>query len=159
MVERGSTRHSPRVDDELEGEAAAEGEPKPGAVVSVDEVELRSLLATSLRPSAFPAERDRLLEVAREEQAEDGVLEWLSALPAAVTFPNVQSVWEALGGAHESREHSLGAGVPAEQPTASPAAPSDSGSLIDRGVRVALAGAAVVVGLTIEAVRAVLRKR
>jgi uncharacterized protein DUF2795 len=215
MAERGSTTHSPRVDDALEHEvdsltrgapvearseewrqmeAAAEGEPKPDAVVSVDQVELRSTLAISLRPSALPADRERLLEVAREEHAEDRVVEWLAALPAAAVFANVQSVWEALGGAHESRDHPLEPvvaepaphaaaptapaassqpaaqspltasdvpGEPAEsEATDAPVeAPADGGSLIEQGVRIALAGAAVVVGLTIEVVRVVLRKR
>jgi hypothetical protein len=208
MSERGSTTHSPRVDDALEHEvdsltrgapvearseewrqmeAAAEGEPKPDAVVSVDQVELRSTLAISLRPSAFPADRERLLQVAREEHAEDRVVEWLAALPAAAVFANVQSVWEALGGAHESREHPLEpvvaeptppapvasperAARPAPtEPAAStepappePAAPeptAEGGSLLEQGVRIALAGAAAVVGLTIEVVRVVLRKR
>jgi hypothetical protein len=38
-------------------------------------------------------------------------------------------------------------------------APAEGGSLVEQGVRIALAGAAVVVGLTIEVVRVVLRKR
>jgi hypothetical protein len=125
MTERGSTRHSPRVDEELEAEVeslvrgapvearaeewrqmepAAEGEPNPDGITTVDDVELRSLLAVSLRPSAFPGDRARLLEVAAEEHAEDRVLEWLASLPEAREFDTVQSVWEALGGGHETRD-------------------------------------------------------
>jgi hypothetical protein len=125
MTERGSTRHSARVDEELEGEVeslvrgapvearaeewrqmepAAEGEPNPDGMTAVDDLELRSLLAVSLRPSAFPGDRARLLEVAAEEHAEDRVLEWLASLPEAREFDTVQSVWEALGGGHETRD-------------------------------------------------------
>jgi hypothetical protein len=124
VAERGSTHHSPRVDEELHKESEsllrgspvearaedwrraeppAEGEPLPDARVTVDDVELRSLLAISLRPSAFPGDRARLLAVAEDEHAEDRVLEWLGSLPATRTFPNVEAVWEALGGAKEQR--------------------------------------------------------
>jgi hypothetical protein len=75
MPDRGSTRHSARVDEQMDAEVAslthgapvearaeewrqmepaAEGEPNPDGMTSVDEIEFRSLLATSLRPSAFP---------------------------------------------------------------------------------------------------------
>jgi hypothetical protein len=125
MPERGSTRHSARVDEELEGEVesltrgapvearaeewrlmepAAEGEPNPDGMTSVDDVELRSLIAVSLRPSAFPGDRARMLEVAREEHAEERVLEWLETLPDDQQFETVQSVWEALGGGYETRD-------------------------------------------------------
>jgi hypothetical protein len=124
VTERGSAKHSPRLDEQLKGEvesltrgapvearaderlqmeAAAEGEPEPDAVVSVDDVELRSLLAFSVRPSAFPGDRERLLEVAREEGAQQRVIDWLQRLPAARVFPTVQSVWDELGGTHEQR--------------------------------------------------------
>lgn len=125
MAERGSTHHSPRVDEELHketesllrgspvearaedwrrAEPPADGEPLPDARVTVDDVELRSLLAISLRPSAFPGDRAGLLAVAEEEHAEDRVLDWLGSLPATQTFPNVEAVWEALGGTKEQRE-------------------------------------------------------
>lgn len=125
MPERGSTQHSARVDEELHKETEsllrgspvearaedwrrmeppADGEPLPDSRVTVDDVELRSLLATSLRPSAFPGDRSRLLAVAEEEHAEDRILELLDSLPATQTFPNVEAVWEALGGAKEQRD-------------------------------------------------------
>jgi hypothetical protein len=199
MSERGSTRHSARVDEELEGEVesllrgapvearaeewrqmepAAEGEPNPDGMTTVDEVELRSLLAVSLRPSAFPADRTRLLEVAREEHAEDRVLQWLASLPAAREFDTVQSVWEALGGGHETRAAPdiarpepeavpapSSEGPPAVEPTApaEPAEPaeqetSDNPSLVGRVVGIAFAGVSVAVGVTIEAVRFIRRR-
>src|SRR5438045_3462380 len=124
MTERGSAKHSPRLDEQLKGEvesltrgapvearadewrqmeAAAEGEPEPDGLVSVDDAELRSLLAFSVRPSVFPGDRERLIEAAREEGAEQRVIDWLQRLPAARTFPTVQSVWDELGGTHEQR--------------------------------------------------------
>jgi hypothetical protein len=125
VPERGSTQHSARVDEELHKETEsllrgspvearaedwrrmeppADGEPLPDAHVTVDDVELRSLLAISLRPSAFPGDRARLLAVAEEEHAEDRILEWLGSLPARQTFPNLEAVWETLGGAKEQRD-------------------------------------------------------
>ena len=199
MVERGSTHHSPRVDEELEREteslvrgspvearaeewrqqeAPAEGEPAPDAHVSVDDIELRSLLAISLRPSAFPGSRDVLLAVAEEEHAEDRVIGWLEALPADVEFGNVEQVWEALGGAYERRDNpSLMAPEPipqappaaaapprTEAPTAAAPepeqtpAPAPAPGLLDRICGIARTGVEVAVGLAIQAVQEI-RKR
>jgi hypothetical protein len=201
MAERGSTRHSARVDEELQGEVeslvrgapvearveesrqmepAAEGEPNPDGITTVDDVELRSLLAVSLRPSAFPGDRARLLEVATEEHAEDRVLEWLAFLPAAHEFDTVQSVWEALGGGHETRDapditraESVETPLPSNQTpppieTTVPPAPTsaaqssqeatDSPSLVGRAVGIAFAGVSIAVGVTVEAVRFIRRR-
>ena len=137
MSERGSTHHTPRIDDQLaeqtdsltrgapvearaedwrRSEPAGDGEPLPDARIAspdepdaqpgslgADEVEARSVLAISLRPSAFPADREELLAVADAEHAESQVFAWLRELPGDRTFDNVQQVWEALGGASEAR--------------------------------------------------------
>jgi hypothetical protein len=124
MMERQSTHHSPRVDEAMEREtrsltqgapieareeewrmmeAPGDGEPLPDAIVSMDAVELRSLLATSLRPSAFPGDREGLLAVAEEEHAEPLVFDMLRALPAGRTYPTPEAVWEELGGPRETR--------------------------------------------------------
>jgi hypothetical protein len=146
MTERGSTRHSPRLDDALEdevqslvrgapvearaeewrwAEAPAEGEPTPNAFPAVDNVGLRSQLAISLRPGAFPADRDRLIEVAREQHADDTMVNWLSALPAGREFENVERVWEALGGARETRDPaSMDGPLAVPVPTAAPTRPT-----------------------------------
>lgn len=204
MTERGSTQHSPRVDEELHKETEsllrgspvearaeewrrmeppADNEPLPDAHVSVDDVELRSLLAISLRPSAFPGDRARLLAVAEEEHAEDRILEWLGSLPATQTFPNVESVWEALGGTHEERprvtvaqpepepftpqdidvqqevEPALQAAhVPAPDPPRAAPAPQSSTSIVGRVCGLAIAGVELAVGLMIEAVQQVRRR-
>jgi hypothetical protein len=153
-------------------EPAAEGEPNPDGITTVDEVELRSLLAVSLRPSAFPADRSRLLDVAREEHAEDRVLEWLASLPATREFDTVQSVWEALGGGHETRDapdltHAEPEPTPApareRPPAVEPAAPAaqesnDNPSLVGRVAGIAFAGVSVAVGFTVEAVRFIRRR-
>jgi hypothetical protein len=203
VVERGSTQHSPRVDDALEHEtesltrgspvesraeewrqqeAAAEGEPAPDAHVSVDDIELRSLLAISLRPSAFPGNREGLLAVAEEEHAEDRVMEWLESLPSDVEFVNVEQVWEALGGEYERRDNpSLMKSEPIpEAPPASPAprrapspaaaprveprveqpkeAPSHAPSLANRVCGIARTGAEIAVGLAIQTVQEIRRR-
>jgi Protein of unknown function (DUF2795) len=136
MTERGSTHHSPRVDDELAHETVSltqgtpaepradewrlkEGpgdeEPFPDAQIthadealpgslSSDDVERRSLLAVSLRPSAFPATGRTLREVAQAEHADPVVMGWLTRLPDDREFANVQEVWETLGGGAEQRD-------------------------------------------------------
>jgi uncharacterized protein DUF2795 len=125
VTDRGSSQHSPRVDDELAHETEdivrsthesrveewrmteppADGEPMPDTMPYEDEIEFRSLLATSLRPSAFPCRRARLLGVAEEEFAPVRIVVALRALPAEQEFHNVEEVWEALGGRREERQH------------------------------------------------------
>jgi hypothetical protein len=199
VVDRGSTRHSARVDDELEKETrslvrgapvesraeewrmmepAAEGEPNPDERIVPDELELRSLVAISLRPSAFPADRARLVAVAREEQAEEWIVTWLDSLPDLVEFVTVEDVWEHLGRIGERRGEPLAAapvervqnsaaGSPAsavETPAARPHAESgresepigDEPLLVQAG-RLAVCGVALVVGTALGVVR-VLRR-
>ena len=135
-MERESTKHNPRVDDQmvhessglLQGRAFGEGreegfshetpEDDAGAgrrpeveisntAVQPDEVELRADLAACLRPSAFPASADDLRVVAREEFAPQPVLDLLAILPDG-TYRTVAEVWEATGGDVERREGSFG---------------------------------------------------
>lgn len=124
-MERSSDRHGPRVDDDLENltqsmtrgaplesraeeereqEGPAEGDPVPDAVLDGrdDEFQLRSEIARHLEPSAFPASRSELIDVARRERAPDEVLRLLEWLPDR-RYENVASVWEALGGHRELR--------------------------------------------------------
>ncbi|HWC10944.1 MAG TPA: DUF2795 domain-containing protein [Acidimicrobiales bacterium] len=126
-MERASDKHAQRLDEALaadtrsvvqgspieardgderlqeggEGPEAANTATGPGA--GLDERDGRSELARHLRPSAFPGDRDGLLEVARDENAPGAVLEALAVLPGGVEFGNVEAVWEALGGRGESR--------------------------------------------------------
>ena len=95
-------------------EGEADDEPTPDAlldgdrgitdpdVLTHDEVEARSLLATHLRPSAWPADREALLATARETNAPAWLLDNLASLPEG-TFTHTEAVWEALGGRVEFR--------------------------------------------------------
>jgi hypothetical protein len=107
--------HEPAADDEPLPDARIRGEdvPMPG-LLDLDEIEARSHLAASLRPSAFPATRSQLIAVATEEHASQDVLDALHTLPPRRRFVHVQQVWEALGGERERR----GAAVPHSEPAA-----------------------------------------
>src|SRR5690349_11462994 len=115
-MERGSDKHSPRIDENLahdtrpltqgapmearadearHQEGAGDDEPTPDALLTGDlhpeqaneslldhdEAEARSRLATSLRPSVFPADREALLACAQELHAPPDILEQLRRLP------------------------------------------------------------------------------
>src|SRR5438128_7825435 len=127
-VQRDSNRHNPRLDDELkretesllrgapvesraeewrEKEGAADGEREPSARtraggVGADEVAQRTKLSQHLRLSAFPAERQALLEEAEGNSAPSDVLADLRRLPAGVIFGTVHEVWAALTGTVET---------------------------------------------------------
>jgi hypothetical protein len=133
-VERGSDKHSPRLDEELdhetrslqqggpvesrveehrEQEGPGDGQPTPdarlaggratAASLDPDDAETRADIARFLTPSAFPADRERLVADAEANQASDQVLERLRALSAGRVYENVQDVWGALGGTVEHR--------------------------------------------------------
>ena len=129
-MERGSDKHSPRVDEQLdhdtrslrqgapveehrEQEGPGEDQPTPdarlaggratAASLDLDDAETRADIARFLSPSAFPADREALLADAEANQAPAGVVERLQALPAGRDFENVQDIWSALGGTVEHR--------------------------------------------------------
>jgi Protein of unknown function (DUF2795) len=130
-VERGSDKHSPRVDEELqhetrsleqgaplesrveehrEQEGPGEDQPTPAprlteptASLDLDDAEARSEIARYLDPSAFPADREGLLDNAEANNAPEVVLERLQALPGDRTFEALPDVWSALGGTVEHR--------------------------------------------------------
>ena len=134
-MERESTKHSPRVDDQmvhessalLQGQSFGEGReegftqespddpglarrpevPIPDSPVQPDDVELRADLAASLRPSAFPGTAAELRAIAREEFAPEPVLGLLDILPEG-TYQTVAEIWEATGGEVERREGTFG---------------------------------------------------
>ena len=135
-MERETTKHSPRIDDQmvhetsglLQGRTFGEGredgftqespEDHTGAgrrpdmeiqhsPVQPDEVEVRSDLAVSLRPSAFPASATELRSVARDKFAPQPVHDFLDALPDG-TYHTVAEIWEATGGETERRERTFG---------------------------------------------------
>jgi len=67
------------------------------------QVEMHSELAKRLRASAFPADRQTLEDVAREEQAPGPIIDLLRRLPDGRTFQDNADVWQALGGRVETR--------------------------------------------------------
>jgi len=71
-------------------------------VLGYDEVEARSLLAAHIRPSLWPADRQVLIDCAREGNAPDWLLDRLATLPDGV-YTHTEAVWEALGGRVEFR--------------------------------------------------------
>ena len=125
MTQRRSDKHNPRIDGELAEDTASvtHGAPvssraredlrqeDPGEVYAADaalepgvppgmtpdDVQLRSEMAMSLRPSVFPARRDTLVEAARQEQASQGLIAVLSRLPEDREFRVLEEVAEALG--------------------------------------------------------------
>jgi hypothetical protein len=124
-MERRSTKHGPRLDDELkkevqslsrgapvearrdeyreqEGAADDEREPSartaPPAELALDQPDARSELSRHLRASVFPADRGQLLVEAHENDAPDAVLTALERLPEGRQFATVYEIWEALGG-------------------------------------------------------------
>src|SRR5207244_13314857 len=95
-------------------EAPGDGEPEltayrpgfdaiPGTTMSDEDVDARAVFAAHLRPSAFPAAADSLVETARAEHAPNWVVEELSRLDSDGEFENVQAVWHALGHPVEPR--------------------------------------------------------
>jgi hypothetical protein len=101
--------HGNRAEEWREAEPAGEDQPSadrdPGAAgrgatphgMSGGDVELRAEVARFLGKEVFPAERDRLLAVAAENNATDAVMGRLSSLPARREFTNVQAVMTQLG--------------------------------------------------------------
>lgn len=116
---RPMTQGSPaeaRADEARQQEGAADGEPTTDALLTGDphpdgatedaldhdEVEARSRIASYLRPSIWPTDREGVLRCAREMHAPPEVLDQLERLPAG-TFSHTEAVWEALGGDVEFR--------------------------------------------------------
>lgn len=88
----------PAGEDEPEATWAPEGRPggtPPGE--DWEDVELRSDLARHLDRTAFPATRQRLLETLQSHQAEQQLIDLVSALPDDQTFANLHDVLTALG--------------------------------------------------------------
>lgn len=64
---------------------------------STTDTEARSDIARFLGKGVWPADRDTLLQVAQDNQADDAVLARLAQLPAGRQFTNVQDVAVELG--------------------------------------------------------------
>jgi hypothetical protein len=118
-MDRGSSKHSPRLDEEMAQEvrgivqggsgARAEewrmpepaGEDQPEVSEILDDGpggpagEQLSRFAGYIRRSALPGDREALLGSARELNAPDDVLERLATLPPGTTYHTVTEVWRA----------------------------------------------------------------
>jgi hypothetical protein len=122
-LDRGSTKHGPRLDEQMEQEtrgltqgrptdARAEewhepepfGEDQPDVRphmggsptgMTPEERDERSDLGRYLRRSVFPADRDALVAEARENQAPDHMVSLLRRLPEGTTFQTVAEAWAA----------------------------------------------------------------
>ena len=66
--------------------------------ISGTAAERRAELARHLATAGFPARREALVRAARGNFAPDWVLDALEALPEDEEYPNVQAVWQAIGG-------------------------------------------------------------
>ena len=111
-MDRGSSKHSPRVDDQMAEEvrgivqgtvggraeewkmAEPSGEDQPRLGESAGDAFSR--FATYIG-RVFPADRDAIARSARENEAPDDVLARIDRLPPGETFPNVAEVWAAAG--------------------------------------------------------------
>lgn len=126
-MERGSAKHSPRLDDELEredqtitrsgqpphteefretepfeepllDEELPEGEaPGTPAGMTPADVERRSEIARWLEPHTFPSDRDTMLGYLQGDGAPDEVIDAIASLPARRSFGRPGDVIRALG--------------------------------------------------------------
>lgn len=101
--------HTSRAEEWRDPEPAGEDQPTgdvgivpedrrgtPPGMTSED-VEHRSLIARHLGTSAFPGDRDQLIDLAEANDAPDSVIRDLTRLPAGEEFTNMQDVARHLG--------------------------------------------------------------
>ena len=110
-MDRGSSNHSPRLDEELAAEvrgtvqgtvggraeewhmAAPSGADQPQASLVPEPQDDFSRFGTYLG-RVFPADREALLDSARGFEAPDDVISRLESLPPGTTYTNAAEVWE-----------------------------------------------------------------
>jgi hypothetical protein len=110
-MQRQSTKHGPRLDDELERETESlvrgapvesrvederEKEPLLDDRLPSDPVLARRELSRHLSASVFPAGREELVDEARRNDAPDSVLALLDVLSTDARFGTVHEVFDAL---------------------------------------------------------------
>ena len=98
--QEGAADDEPTTDTLLTGDLHPEQAQE--ALLDHDEAEARSKMASFLRPSIWPADREALVACAEDLQAPPDVLADLRRLPDG-TFTHTEAVWEALGGRVETR--------------------------------------------------------
>lgn len=122
-IDRGSSKHGPRLDDQMAFEVKGEGrieewrEPEPSGDdqpdvswtpqghhgtdtpddKNPDRREERARVGAYVPRDVFPADRAALLERASADNAPDEVIDVLSQLPPDVTYPGPPELWMALG--------------------------------------------------------------
>jgi hypothetical protein len=116
-MERGSSKHSPRVDEEMKQEvlgtvqgvaggrveewkmAEPAGEDQPDATRAIEAESANDLsrFGSYIGMSALPGDRDALRRSAETLLAPDDVLADLDTLPEGVVFNTVTAIWAALG--------------------------------------------------------------
>jgi hypothetical protein len=129
-MERGSDKHSARMDDALEAEVSGlmraghdnradwnspepSGEDQPdvdlvpdgtlsgGVPDGMDESDVEGRSQlATYLGRVWPATREELIRVATDNDAPDRVLEQLRSLPMGPSFTNLQEVWATLSGGH-----------------------------------------------------------
>lgn len=103
--------------EDLAAEAPTEGEPTvdltdrpdiamPGGPTTIDPAEARERaeLARHLAGVAWPARPPQIAAAAAQDYAPDHLVEAIVGLPPDVSYPNVGSLWQALGGTLEMRD-------------------------------------------------------
>jgi hypothetical protein len=90
-------------DVDLAPDGTLAGGTPPG--MTEPDVEGRAELASYLGKEVYPADRERLAEVATARNAPDRVLDLLRRLPGGREYHNVQEAWVALGGHVEEHRY------------------------------------------------------
>jgi hypothetical protein len=116
-MERGSSKHSPRVDEEMKqevlgtvqgvaggraeewkmAEPAGEDQPDATRAIEADSANDLSRFGSYIGMSALPGDRGALRHSAETLLAPDDVLAELDTLPEGVVFHTVTEIWAALG--------------------------------------------------------------
>ena len=116
-MERASSKHGPRLDEEMKqeirgtvqgvaggraeewkmAEPAGEDQPDATRVIGADAANDLSRFGRYIGLSAMPGDRDALRRSAEVLEAPDDVLADLDSLPDDVIFHTVTEIWAALG--------------------------------------------------------------
>ena len=116
-MDRGSNKHSARVDDEMahevrgitqgvtggrveesrEAEPSGDDQPEVSGILEEDETRDLSRFGRYIGLSALPGDRVKLRHSAETLLAPDDVLADIDSLPAGQEFATVVEIWQALG--------------------------------------------------------------
>ncbi|WP_041841217.1 hypothetical protein [Actinoplanes friuliensis] len=116
-MERGSSKHSPRVDEQMSqevlgtvqgiaggraeewkmAEPPGEDQPEPTRTLEAESANDLSRFGRFVGLSALPGDREALRRSAVALLAPDDVLADLDSLPEGVTYSTVTEIWAALG--------------------------------------------------------------